>query len=231
MLNIPVKVYSTTSPKDIKFNMMSPTTHNRLRQKYFDPETNEEFSQSEALSGFEYEKNKYTIFTKEDLQFARENDDIQIEDFVKVNKLSLFRLKKSYHLGPNNGSDKSYKLLLKALNKTKMVAIGSWSIRKKESLVAIAPNNEGIVLHQLWYSEELNQFNPQLTNVSPSDQEVDLAVQLINQMASDKFSFDSFKNKFNEKVYQMINDRTKGRKIETYVEADISSFLKKSIAS
>lgn len=212
LVNIPVKFYTSASENSFDFNLLSPRTKNRLKQKLYDPETGEEFIQKDALRGYEFAKNQYVSFSQEeiDAQVSVDKKSINIQDFANLEDISPFQIEKYYFISPDKGGDKSYKLIAKALDKVNKVAIGTWAIRNKERLVMIKPFEDGLVLAQLWYSDEVRTFESACANYQLEESEINLAVQLINQLTKKDFDISKYFNKFNKNMHSLVEKKING---------------------
>jgi DNA end-binding protein Ku len=216
---IPVKFYTSASENSFSFNQLSPKTKNKLKQKLYDPETGDEFSQRDVLKGYEFAKDKYIAFSQEeiDAQISINKESVNIQDFVSKEAINPFQIEKYYFISPNKGADKSYKLIAKALSKVNKVAIGTWAIRNKEHLVMIMPFEDGLVLAQLWYSDEVRAFEAACANYEFEESEIDLAVELINQLTKKDFDISKYYNKFNKNMHALVEQKVSGGAISTSV--------------
>ena len=51
LVNVPVKLYSATSPKTVRFHQIASKTGTRIRQQRVDPTTGEEVPYEEIVKG------------------------------------------------------------------------------------------------------------------------------------------------------------------------------------
>lgn len=242
LVSVPVKLYATSeSSASISFNLLNKETGHRLKQQYIDSGTGEIVPRKEMAKGYEVAKNQYVVFSPEELKAieAKSTGTIDIAEFVPEQEVDDIYLDKTYYLGPDKGGDRAYKLLSAALNKTGRVAVAKYAARGKQYLVMIRPKGEGLVLEQLRYADEVKPFTEvPLGEAELKDTELDLAVQLIQQAASEGFDPTKYEDDVRKKVEEMIQAKIEGQDI-TQAEPeepkgqiiDLMSALKASLAA
>jgi DNA end-binding protein Ku len=110
--------------------------------------------------------------------------------------------------------------------------------RGKEKLVLIRPYKNGLIMHSLYYTNEVRNFAEigKADNVKLSDEEIELGTDLIENM-SDGFEPDKYRDEYRERVQAMLDEKSKGQEITiTAPEAprtgqiiDLMKALKESI--
>jgi DNA end-binding protein Ku len=190
LVSIPVKLYTTTdSSGQISFNMLHQCG-SRLKQQYWCPVDEKVVPRDEMVKGYEFAKGKYVTFEPAELKAleAESSQLIEIREFLPLDRVDPLHFEKAYYLGPDKGGDKPYTLLSAAMEQTGRCAIASWSARGKQYLVLLRPYQKGLILEQLRYADELRAFDDvQRVEATLTDAELQLAVQLIEQIAGDEF--------------------------------------------
>jgi DNA end-binding protein Ku len=242
LVSVPVKLYATSeSSASVSFNLLNQETGHRLKQQYIDSGTGEIVPRKEMAKGYEVAKNQYVVFTPDELKAieAKSTGTIDIAEFVPSQEVDDIYLDKTYYLGPDKGGDRAYKLLSAALKKTGRVAVAKYAARGKQYLVMIRPKGDGLVLEQLRYADEVKPFEEvPIGEAELKDSELDLAVQLIQQAASEGFDPTKYEDDVRKKVMDMIQAKIEGQDI-TQAEPeepkgqiiDLMSALKASLAS
>ena len=172
LVAIPVKVYSSgVSEVGIRFNMLEKKTGARVKQQYISTQTGEVVPRDEMIKGYEFSKGQYVTFTNEELKAfdVEANKSVDIKEFVPIEKVDPIFFEKAYYLGPDKGGDRPYKLLRAAMEKTGRAALASYAARGKQYLVLVRPKDEGIVMQQLRYADEIRA----ITEVPLGEGEVD----------------------------------------------------------
>jgi len=221
LVSIPVKAYLAASPETFSFNMITPAG-NRVKQKLVDAITGEEVERKNTLKGYEIEKDKFITFTDEELKSleGEKSNTMEITEVVDF-RPAPHQIEKAYYLAPDKNGDKSYRLLIKALEKTNSSAICKWYSRGKDNLIALVPVGDVLMMFQLYYADELRDFSPTLNAKSePSDKEVDLACKLLGQLTSPEFKLDKYKNEYVERLRTAIARKQSGAEVKVENKSD-----------
>ena len=217
LVSLPVKLYSTgESSSKVSFNMIWKERGVRVRQQYVDPADGAIVPKDEIVKGYEFAKDQYVLFTKEELEVveAPKSDEIEIVSFVPAETVPRIYFNKAYYLGPDKGGARAYRLLGAALRKTNRVAIAKHATRGKQYIVMIRPHEEGLLLEQLYYADEIRSFDE--VPLEPGDvnsAELALAIQLIDQAASSSFDPSQFHDEVREKTLELIQKKVEGQEI------------------
>jgi DNA end-binding protein Ku len=217
LVSVPVKLYSAAeSSARVSFNWINKDTGHRVKQRYYDPHTNEEVDREDMVKGYEFSKGHYVLFTPEELKALEQQstNTIDITEFVPMEEVDRRFLDKVYYLGPDKGGDRAYKLLSAALKKTGRAAVATYAARGKQYLVLVRPMDDGLVMEQLHYPDELRDFSevPQGEG-EVKKEELALAVQLIEQAASEEFDPGQYSDEVRQRVMDLIQQKIDGEDI------------------
>lgn len=238
LVSIPVKLYVACSSEGVSFNMITPSGH-RVKQKLTDAETGDEVEREVCLKGYEYEKNKFVTFTPDEIKSfdAVKSDMMEISEFVPGSTVDLLQVEKTYYLGPDKGGAKSYRLLARAMKDSDRVAVAKWSARGKEQLVLIREYEGGLVLHQMYYQNEVRSFTEVCgDDVELSADELALAAKLVKHLAGKKFQPSKFTDEYAERIKAAVQAKVEGREVTFTAPAaasnvvDLLDALKASLA-
>lgn len=217
LVSLPVKIYSTAeSSQKISFNMIWKERGVRVRQQYVDPTDGAVVPKDEIVKGYEFAKDEYVLFTPEELELleAPKSEAIEIVGFVPADSVGRLYLNKAYYLGPDKGGARAYRLLAAALRHTNRVAIAKHATRGKQYVVMIRPHENGLLMEQLYYADEIRPFSEvPLEGGEVNAAELALAVQLIEQAAQDAFDPTQFRDEVREKTMDLIQRKIEGREI------------------
>jgi len=164
---------------------------------------------------------------------------IDIAEFVPLDQVDPIYFEKTYYLGPDKGGEKPYRLLADAMEKAGQVALAKYVMRGKESLVLIRAAQGGLMLHTMYFADEVRNFDEVDKGQSAKikDGELDLALQLINGLASESFSPDRYADEYRHRVLGMINQKVEGQEVTVSEPAapraqviDLMEALKESLA-
>src|SRR5574341_741879 len=241
LVSVPVQLYSAAeSSATVSFNLLHKKCGSRLKQQYFCQKDGEKVERDDMVKGFEFSKGQYVQFTKEELKALEEkgNNSINITEFVPLKHVDRIYLDKVYFLGPEKGGERAYKLLAAALEKTGRAALGQYASRGKQYLILVRPLDGVLVLEQLHYQDEVRSAKEvAIPEVVVKDQELKLAMQLIEQGASETFRPEAYADTVKQRVLEQIQQKVEGHEItEEPTEApqtqiiDLMEALKASLA-
>jgi DNA end-binding protein Ku len=241
LVSIPVRLYTAASPAGVSFNQLHGVCGSRIKQQTFCPTCNKTVERSELVRGYEFAKDQYVQIKDDELK-ALEGESskiIDIAEFVPLAEVDPIYFEKTYYLGPDKGGEKPYRLLADAMEKAGQVALAKYVMRGKESLVLIRPAQGGLMLHTMYFADEVRNFDEVDKGQSAKikDGELDLALQLINGLASESFSPDRYADEYRQRVLGMINQKVEGQEVTVSEPAapraqviDLMDALKESLA-
>ncbi len=244
LVSIPVKLFSATeSSAAISFNLLHAKCGGRVKQQYICPrEDNVVVPREEMVKGYEFAKDRYVTFTPEELKALEEkaSQQIEIAEFVPSEKIDPVYFDKPYYLGPEKGADRAYRLLAEAMRRSGKTALARYAARGKQYLVQIRPLPEGgLVMQNLMYADEIRPFSE--VGVEPAevkDQELALAQQIIDQISTDEFKPEKYKDDVRTRIQEQIQRKVDGQEIQVDEPAkpqtqiiDLMEALKASLAA
>jgi len=240
LVSIPVKLYtSTESGSDVSFNMLHGACGSRLKQQYICTKDGEIVERDQTVKGYEFAKGQYVTFTAEELKAldAVATNSIELAEFVPAKAVDPLLVEKSYYVGPDKGGERAYKLLAEAMIQSGLIGVASYSARGKQYVVAVRPYQNGLVVHQLRYAEEIKAWAevpiPDLPELKPS--ELALAQQLIAQITHETFDASRYRDDVKARMMEMIQAKVDGQEITAAPEApqgkiiDLMEALKASL--
>ena len=241
LVSVPIKVFSAgESSAAISFNWLHKKDGSRLKQQYVCSKDGEKVEKDDMVKGYEFSKGQYVQFTPDELKALEEKGtgSINIQEFVDAETVDRMYMEKVYFLGPDKGGDRAFTLLGEALKKTKKVAIGQWAARGKQYLVMIRPLGHGLAMEQLRYANEVRSIDEvPIPKVDVKKPELDMAVQLIEQAATETFKADKYEDTVKQRILEQIQRKVDGKEIiEEPTEApktqiiDLMEALKQSLA-
>jgi DNA end-binding protein Ku len=217
LVSIPVKMYTAASPAGVSFNQLHAKCGNRIRQQLLCPACNEVVERSALVRGYEFAKDQYVRFTEEELKKleGEASQAIDIAEFVPLDQVDPIFFEKTYYLGPDKGGEKAYRLLADAMVKTGRVALARYVMRGKESLVLIRPSQEGLMLHTMYFSDEVRDFGEinKGQNAAIKSGELELALRLIQELSRSKFQPENYHDEYRERVLAAAEEKVEGKEI------------------
>ncbi len=217
LVSIPVGVFPATSSRSVSFNLLHAKDKSRIQQRIYCPVDNAIVERNELVRGYEVEKGRYVVFTDEELKNleARNERAIDITEFVPLSAVDPIFFETGYFLGCEPGAAKAYRLLTEAMTTTERVAIGRFTMRGKEHLVIIRPYQQGLMLHTVYYADEVRSAadidRGQNEGVKPA--ELTLAKRLIDDLTAKKFEPEKYHDTYRERVQEVAQQKLAGQEV------------------
>jgi DNA end-binding protein Ku len=226
LVNVPVKLYSATSPKSVRFHQLSSKTGVRIRQKRVDPSTDEEVPYEEIVKGYEITPDRYVLIDTDELDALdpKATKTIDIEEFVNLDEIDPIYYDHSYYLAPTSGGAKAYRLLLDAMRESGKVGIGKVVLRTKQQLAALRPTGDVLTLTTMLWGDEvlppdrLDELES-VDEAGASDRELKMAEQLIASLSA-AWDPGEFRDEYRDRVINLIERKAAGEEIAVQPEAE-----------
>jgi DNA end-binding protein Ku len=218
LVSIPVRLFTAASPKSVSFNLLHGKDNSRIRQKIYCPVDDKIIERDELVRGYEIEKGRYVTFTDEELKGleARGGDHaIEISEFIPLSEVDPIYFEDSYYLGCEAGSAKAYRLLAEAMAESSRVALATFTMRGKEHLVLIRPHAKGLMLHTMYYADEIRSVDEvdRGLNAEAKPAELDLAKRLIADLTEKKFDPAKYHDNYRERVIEAAQRKQEGQQV------------------
>jgi len=217
LVSIPVKLYSATESAGgaVKFNLLSKEGH-RLKQQYVNEQTGQVVPRAEMSKGYEFEKDRFVLFTPEELK-ALENSSshlIEIVSFIPEKSIDPTYYDKAYLLAPDKRGGKPYRLLQRALQDAGRCALAKWAWKARQYVVQIRATDDGLVLQQLLYADEVRSLRElDIPEEQITQPELKLAMQLVEQSSVEEYDPSEYKDEERARVLAAIDEKIAGGKV------------------
>jgi len=214
MVAIPIAMYTATEDNDIHFNQLHKEDSGRIRYKKTCAHCGKELGTEDIVRGFEYDEDKYVVVTDEEIEKIKTEKEksIQILHFAQLNQISPVYYDKTYQATPETGGEKAFELLRAALMAEQKIAIGKTVMGTKDTLMAIIPRQDGILISTMIYADDVKDLQRKYTQPDISEQELELAKTLINAMDT-PFDPSKYRDEYQEKLRDLVESKISGKEI------------------
>lgn len=217
LVSIPVKLYTATEAKDIKFNFLHKECKSPIKYEKACPVCKKEVKPEELVRGYEYEKGHYVIVQEEDIEKIPLSTlkSIEILDFVRLEEVDPIYFVKTYYVTPGDLGTKPYHLLLEAMRKTGRIGMARVVLRQKESLAVLRVYKNCLVMETIYYPDEirstegLSELNYEM-NIH--ENELKMAVNLIDNLTAN-FEPSKYRNQYREALMELIQAKISGEDV------------------
>jgi len=241
LVAIPIRVYNAIEASEkIQFNQLHREDYGAIGYDKRCKKCNQIVSADQITKGYQYEPDRYAIVEPEDIAKIKikTTKAVDIIGFVDADEIPSTFYDAPYFAGPDGPvSEKPYALLREVMKQTGKVGLGKVVLRDREDLVAVFPQENGLVLQKLRYPHEVRSIEnvPEVSNAKTLDKkELQLATTLVEQMTTTLSEID-MADQYHEALKKLIEAKVKGKKtvefepVEELPRLDIMSALKKSL--
>ncbi|KAF5031097.1 Non-homologous end joining protein Ku [anaerobic digester metagenome] len=214
MVAIPIAMVTATQDNDIHFNQLHKEDNSRIRYKKTCAHCGKEIKSEDIVKGFEYDKDEYVVITEDEIEKIKTEKEksIQILHFAQLNQISPVYYDKTYQAMPEAGGEKAFELLRAALMAEQKIAIGKTVMGTKDTLMAIIPREDGILISTMFYADDIRALQKQYAKPDVAEQELNMAKTLINSMDT-PFDPAQYKDEYQVKLRALIETKISGREV------------------
>jgi len=239
LISMPVRIFSGARSSGISFNMLHRDDLARVKQQLICSADGKVIERSDTVKGYEYRKDEYVVIEPDEIKKIEPKTakTMEILEFVKASDVDPLYFESSYFMVPEEAGRRPYALLTKALEESEYVAIAKVTMHNREYTVFLRPYNGGMMLHTMYYAEEVKQVESfGAPDVELKDAEVKVAHQLIEALAGD-WDPEKYHDSFQENLKKLIETKLEGGKIAEVEKpkklapvVDLMAALKQSLA-
>ncbi len=216
LVNIPIKLYTAVSRKNVRFNQIDTRTGSRIKQKRVSEGDGSEVPYEALAKGYELSSGQYVLVSEDELASLdpEASRTIDIEEFVDLAEIDPIFYDASYWVAPDKATVKPYALLLKAMEESGKVGIARFVMRSKQYLCAVRPDGDHLALSTMIYADEVNdpaevpELEP-VGEVEVSDRELAMARQLVESLVTE-FEPAKYQDTYREKVLDLVERKAAG---------------------
>jgi DNA end-binding protein Ku len=228
LVNVPVKLMTAQSPKDVRFNQLHDVDSGKINQKRVCSVDGEEVDYAHIVKGYDLGGGRYVIIEPEELRSIdpEASRTIDIEEFVDLADIDPIYYERSYYLVPDDRAAKPYALLAEAMAKTEKVALGRFVLRTKQYLATLRAKDGVLILSTMLYADEVNDIAdlevPSAESTKPSERELAMAEQLVESLSTD-FDPAKYHDDYREKILELIDRKADGEVIAEVAQPTASA--------
>jgi DNA end-binding protein Ku len=239
LVSVPVRMFPATESKELRFHFLhkkdlTPIAYEKVRRDDREP-----VDSDEIVRGFEIEKGRYVPLEDEDLDRLdiELTHSIDICDFVSLDEIDPVFFRKAYYLLPQQGAEKPYHLLVRALDQTGKVGIAKVVIRNKQHLAALRTYEGVLLLETMYYADEVRKpesLDGDLGNPRLQKAEVEMAKSLVENL-SEAFEPEKYDDQYRQELLDLIRAKAEGQPLPEPAEEeegeviDLMSALRESV--
>jgi DNA end-binding protein Ku len=213
LITIPVRLFAAARTERISFIQLHGVCNRRIKQQTFCPHCDRVVERSELVKGYEVEKDRFVVINDEEIRSVAPttSDNMEILEFVKAEGIDPIYYDASYFMVPEEAGKKAYYLLMQTMQKSGFSAIAKITMHQREYTVVVRPNPQGLMLHTMFYKEEVREISEfrRDDSIVVKPAEVALAEKLVEGLAAD-FDPGKYHDEYQGRLTQMIDAKREG---------------------
>ena len=240
LVSIPIRLLAAVREERVGFHQIHEVCNSRIRQQLFCPTCDRVVERSEIAKGYEVSKDNYVLI--EDAEVKKiappSSETMEIRQFVKLADIDPMYFDSSFYVVPEEAGRRAYQLLLTAMQQLEYVALAQVTMHQREYAVALRQHKNGLMLHTLFYSNEVRdvpEYGAQ-SGVEVKKQELEMAEKLIQALAH-PFEADKLEDEYQKKLLELVEAKGAGRTIkgvprkQIAAVGDLMAALQKSLSA
>jgi DNA end-binding protein Ku len=210
LISVPIRLFVAAREQHIGFNQIHQVCGSRIKQQTYCPTCDRVVERSELVKGYAVDKDNYVIVSNEELKAleAQSSETMEIVQFVTLPEVDPLYYQTSYFSVAEDPGRKAYSLIQRGMQDLKLGAIAKITLHQREQIVMIRPFEKGLVLHTLYYPDEIRavaEYDNQ-PEVEVQKAEVELAEQFMKQLTGE-FHPENLKDEYEARVEQLIESK------------------------
>ena len=215
LVNIPVRMYSAIDEQKLHFHFMHRKDDSPIGYEKVCKKEGKAVPDKEIGKAFEISKGEYVYLEDEDFEAARVEGykTMEISDFVAYEEIDPIYFEKTFYLGPQEGAEKVYSLLVKAMENSELVALGTYIMRDREHLGCLRVRDGALTLEKMFFANEIRdikEIKPKRANVSKA--ELEMAEELIDRFTG-KFKPEQYKDTYTAALKKIVKAKRQGKEV------------------
>jgi DNA end-binding protein Ku len=214
LVSFPIRLQVAAREKSIQFHLLHKKDLSRVKEVYFCQAEDKPLKRQDLVKGFEVSKDEYVVVDQAELdKIAPKTAKVMdILEFVKADDFDPVFLDKSYHVIPDGDIVKPYALFREAMKQRGQYAIAKVAMHNREHIVVIRPDGNELMLHTMFFSNEIQRAEMKGGSDKFSAKELKLAGQLIDTL-SGKFDPAKFHDEYQINLRRLIDQKQKGERV------------------
>lgn len=216
LVNAPVKMYSAIDEHDLELHLVhekdgSPIGYEKVCQK-----EGKKVPADEIVKAYEVKEGAYVYLTDEDFRAAKQDGykAIEVLDFVPHEEIDPISFQRTYYLGPAEGAEKVYALLVRAMESSGLSAIVRYVFHDKQQLGTLRIRDGVITLENMYFADEIRTTDGIVPSRLPrvDRRELEMAETLIERFTS-SFDHSRYSDEYRERLLEVVKQKQKGSEV------------------
>jgi DNA end-binding protein Ku len=214
---IPVQLFTATSSQGVAFHLLHARCGSRIQMRLECP-IHGIVPREETVKGYEIAKDEYVRFEPDELKALEQasSSALVIDSFVPESAIDPVYFEDTYYLGAGKNGERGYRVLSQALQRTRRIAVGTFTWRGKTTPIAIRAHQDGLLLQRLFFAGEVYKASEIAQGAEPKirEQERTLAERLISELSETEFQPEKYEDEYRQRLLKAIEQKIAGQEIQ-----------------
>ncbi|MGH3004565.1 MAG: Ku protein [Gaiellaceae bacterium] len=239
LVNVPVRMFSAVEEHKLHFRFVHEPDGSPIGYDKVCKAEGRSVPDAEIVKAFEVAKDELVYMSDEDFETAEAETQggrtIDIRAFVPYEEIDPIFFERTYYLGPEEGGERVYALLVRALEQTGLAGVAKFVMRNKDNLACLRVREGVLTLVRMHFADEVRpvgELAPE--DVKVEKNELDMAKRLIEE-SSGKFEPGRFHDTYRDKLCEIIRAKQRGETVraaeveEPEAPTDLMAALRASV--
>jgi DNA end-binding protein Ku len=224
LVNVPVKVFTAVHEHKLRFQLVHEKDDGPIGYEKICKLEEKPVSDDEIVKAFELGNGKLVHLEDEDFEAAQVEGgarSLELEDFVPYDQIDPTFFAHTYLVGPQDGAEHAYALLVMAMEESGLAGIGKFVMRNRQYLGCLRVRDGVLTLEQLHFADEVDPPKGIVPSRLPtvSGRELGLATGLIESLAGD-WKPSKYKDTYTDALLAVIKRKQKGEDVHAAPEVE-----------
>jgi DNA end-binding protein Ku len=216
LVSVPVRLYSAVHEHRLRFHLVHEKDDGPIGYEKVCKLDGKPVPDSQIVKAYEVSKGKFVHLSDEDFEAVQVEGmhTIELTTFVPYDEIDPTFFAHTYLVGPQDGAEKTYTLLVRALGESGLAGIGKFVMRNRQYLGCLRVRGSTLILEQLHFADEVDQPAGVLPARLPqvAKRELDLALQLIDGYTG-TWKPERYEDTYTKALRKVVQAKLKGREV------------------
>ena len=223
LVNVPVRLYTAVHEHKVDFRLLHEKDDGPIGYEKVCKLEGEPVPADEIVKAFEYEKGSFVHVTDEDFESVQVEGQhaMELEDFVSYDEIDPVYFAHTYLVGPQEGAEKTYALLVRAMEQSGLAGIGRFVMRNRQYLGCLRVRDGILTLEQMHFADEIDEPTRIVPDRLPSvaKRELEMALSLIDGF-SGPWEPEKYRDTYTDALMAVIEAKVKGHEVHRAPEQE-----------
>ena len=222
LVSVPVRMFGAISEHKLRFRLLHREDEGPIGYEKVCKLEGKPVAEDEIVKAYELKKGEFVYVEDEDFEAAQAEGGhaFEITDFVAVEEIDPIYFERSYYLAPQDGGEKVYTLLVRAMEDAGLAAVGTFVMRDREHLGCLRIRDGLITLERMYFADEIrpaDELRPKRARVT--EEELEMAASLIERFQG-SFDPSKYSDTYTDRLVDVIRRKQRGEEVHEAPEVE-----------